>query len=125
MITKVFSIGVMLILASGCSNDVEMPTAYHQGYLAMPTDVEVTLNGSRVVVEWQMESEENVVAFVVTFTDATGSVETRTVQDSTVRSLSDTGLNTDSGSVLQVRVRAADENDFFGPLSAVVVLTVE
>ena len=124
-VTKVFTIGVMLGLALGCSNDVELPTAYHQGYLAMPTDVEVSLSGGSVQVTWQIESIENVAAFVVSFTDATGSVETRSVEDPEARSLEDDNLNPESGSVIQVQVRAADEDDFLGPLSAVVTLTIE
>jgi hypothetical protein len=118
-------VGVVLMLAPGCSNDAELPTAYHQGHLAMPTDVAVVLSGSDVEVTWQIASEENVVAFVVTFTDATGAVETRSVQDATARSLSDSSMNTESGSVIHVRVGAADETDFLGPFSTVVSLIIE
>ncbi|MDP6076921.1 MAG: hypothetical protein QF638_01925 [Acidimicrobiales bacterium] len=125
MTKKVLSIGLLLITALGCSNDTELPTAYHQGYLAMPTDVEVSLNSGNVEVVWQIESTENVTAFVISFTDATGGVETRSVEDPDARSFVEDGLNTDSGTVIQVQVRTADENDFLGPLSAVVTLTIE
>ena len=121
---KVF-VSAALVMFLGCSNDVDSPTSYHLGYLAMPTDVEVSLNGSRVEVTWQIESEDNVAAFVVTFTDATGSVETRSLRDPTARSFSDNGLTTESGSVIQVRVRAADTVDFLGPQSVAVSLTID
>lgn len=124
MTTKVLTLGVMLVLALGCSNDLELPTAYHQSYLAMPTEVEVSLSGGSVQVTWQIESIENVTAFVVSFTDATGSVESRSVKDPSARSLEHT-LNIESGSIIQVQVRAADGKDFLGPLSAVVSLSVD
>jgi hypothetical protein len=123
--TRILALGLLLIMALGCSNDAELPTAYHKNYLAMPTDVEVSLSRSNVEVIWQIESIDNVVAFVVSFTDVTGSVETRSVEDPDARSYSEDGLNTDSGSIIQVQVRAADENDFLGPLSAVVSLIIE
>ncbi len=124
MTNKVLTLGVMLVLALGCSNDLELPTAYHQSYLAMPTEVEVSLSGGSVQVTWQIESIENVTAFVVSFTDATGSVESRSVKDPSARSLEHT-LNIESGSIIQVQVRAADGKDFLGPLSAVVSLSVD
>ena len=124
-ITKVALALALLVAVSGCSNDAELPTAYHQGYLAMPTDVEVSLSRGDVEVIWQMESTENVAAFVISFTDATGSVETRSVEDPDARSFVEDGLNTDSGSVIQVQVQAADESDFLGPLSAIVSLVGE
>jgi hypothetical protein len=52
-------------------------------------------------------------------------VETRFVEDPDDRSYVEDGLNTESGSIFHVQVRAADENDFLGPLSAVVSLIVE
>ena len=125
MTTKVLTLGVMLALALGCSSDLELPTAYHQSYLAMPTEVEVSLSGGSVRVTWQIESIENVTAFVVSFIDATGSVETRSVEDPSARSLEVDTLNIESGSIIQVQVRAADGNDFLGPLSAVVRLSVD
>ena len=122
MTTKVLTLGVMLALALGCSSDLELPTAYHQSYLAMPTEVEVSLSGGSVRV---IESIENVTAFVVSFTDATGSVESRSVKDPSARSLEVDTLNIESGSIIQVQVRAADENDFLGPQSAAVSLSVD
>jgi hypothetical protein len=125
MTTKVLTLGAMLVLALGCSNELELPAAYHQSYLAMPTDVEVALSGGSVQVSWQIESIEHVAAFVVFFTDATGSVETRSVEDPSARNLEVDTLNIESGSTIQVQVRAADENDFLGPPSAVVSLSVD
>ncbi|HCL30310.1 MAG TPA: hypothetical protein DIC52_18000 [Candidatus Latescibacteria bacterium] len=125
MTTKVRVLGVIIVLALGCSNDVETPTAYHQSHLAMPTDVEASLNGDGVGVTWQIESIENVAGFVVSFTDATGSVITRSVEDSAARSLADNSVNTESGSIIQVQVRAFDENGFLGQLSTIVSLSVD
>ncbi len=125
MTIKVLTLGVMLALGPGCSNDLEMPTAYHQSHLAMPTEVEVSLSGGSVQVTWQIETIENVTAFVVSFTDATGSVKSQSVKDPSARSLEVDTLNIESGSIIQVQVRAADGNDFLGPLSAVVSLSVD
>ena len=125
MTTKVRVLGVIIVLALGCSNDVETPTAYHQSHLAMPTDVEASLNGDGVGVTWQIESIESVAGFVVSFTDATGSVITRSVEDSAARSLADNSVNTESGSIIQVQVRAFDENGFLGQLSTIVSLSVD
>ena len=74
---------------------------------------------------WQIESIENATACVVSFTDATGSVESRSVKDPSARSLEVDTLNIESGSIIQVQVRAADVDDFLGPLSAVVSLSVD
>jgi hypothetical protein len=76
-------------------------------------------------VTWQIESIQNVAGFVVSFTDATGSVRTRSLLDSAARSLADNSVNTESGSILQIQVRAFDEDDFLGPLSTVVSLSVD
>ena len=123
-IAKVPGLAAMLVFALGCSNDVEMPQQYHQNYLATPTDVEASVDRDAVQVSWQIDSTENVAAFVVSFTDATGSVEARSVDDPEARSLEETSLSLEAGSVLQVQVRAADENGFLGPPSTVVSLSV-
>jgi hypothetical protein len=125
MTTKVLVLGGILVLTLGCSNDLEIPTAYHRNHLAVPTDVEASLNGDGVRVTWQIESIQNVAGFVVSFTDATGSVRTRSLQDSAARSLADNSVNTESGSIIQIQVRAFDEDDFLGPLSTVVSLSVD
>lgn len=122
---KVLVLGVILVLPLGCSNDVEMPTAYHRSHLAMPTDVEASLNDDGVQVKWQIESTTNVAGFVVSFTDATGGVRTRSLGGSAVRSLDDNSVNAESGSIIQIQVRAFDEDGFLGPLSNVVSLIVE
>ena len=122
---KVLVLGVILVLPLGCSNDVEIPTAYHRSHLAMPTDVEASLNDDGVQVKWQIESTTNVAGFVVSFTDATGGVRTRSLGGSAVRSLDDNSVNAESGSIIQIQVRAFDEDGFLGPLSNVVSLTVE
>ena len=125
MKTRVLALGLILVLASGCSNDIEMPTAYHRSHLAMPTDVEASLNGDGVQVTWQIESTTNVAGFVVSFTDATGSVRSRSLEDAAARNLVDNSVNTESGSIIQIQVRAFDEDGFLGPLSTVVSLSVE
>ena len=122
---KVLVLGVILVLPLGCSNDVEMPKAYHRSHLAMPTDVEASLNDDGVQVKWQIESTTNVAGFVVSFTDATGGVRTRSLDGSAARSLDDNSVNAESGSIIQIQVRAFDEDGFLGPLSNVVSLTVE
>ena len=122
---KVLVLGVILVLPLGCSNDVEMPTAYHRSHLAMPTDVEASLNDDGVQVKWQIESTTNVAGFVVSFTDATGGVRTRSLDGSAARSRDDNSVNAESGSIIQIQVRAFDEDGFLGPLSNVVSLTVE
>ena len=113
-----------MLVTLGCSNDVEMPPKYHQDYLGAPTDVEAGVDGGAVLVTWQVASTENVAAFVVSFTDPTGSVETRSVDDPGARSLEETSLSVEAGSVLQVQVRAADEDGFLGPASTAVSLSI-
>ena len=125
MVIRILALGSLLVTAGGCSNDAELPTAYHRNYLAMPTDVEVSLSDGNVEVSWQIASTENVATFVVSFTDATGSLETRSVADPAARSYVEDGLNTESGSIIEVQVRAADENDFLGPPSVAVSLTID
>jgi hypothetical protein len=39
--------------------------------------------------------------------------------------LADNSVNTESGSIIQIQVRAFDEGDFLGPLSTVVSLSVD
>ncbi len=110
-------LGVLLAMAPGCSNDVEMSTPYHQDYLAQPTDVEASIEGETVQVSWQIASVANVATFVLSFTDPTGSVQTRSVEDPATRNYEDASLNTESGSIYLVQVQAVDQNNFFGPSS--------
>jgi hypothetical protein len=117
-------LGVLLAIAPGCSNDVEMPTPYHRDYLAQPTDVEASVDGDMVQVSWQIASAENVATFVLSFTDPTGSVQTRSVADPAARSYEDASLNIESGSIYLVQVQAVDQDNFFGPSSAADSLLV-
>ena len=113
-----FLFGVLLAMAPGCSNDVEMPTPYHRDYLAQPTDVEASVDGDAVQVSWQIASAANVATFVLSFTDPTGSVQTRSVEDPAARNYEDASLNVESGSIYLVEVQAVDEGNFFGLSSA-------
>ena len=110
-------LGALLAIAPGCSNDVEMPTPYHRDYLAQPTDVEASVEGGTVQVSWQIASAENVATFVLSFTDPTGRVQTRSVEDPAARNHEDASLNVESGLIYLVQVQAVDQNTFFGPSS--------
>ncbi len=115
----------LLLAASSCSNDKEMPAQYHSGLLPQPTGVEVTLENGVVSVSWQIASTENVVGFVVSFTDPSGISETKSVEDSAARSYEDDGsLSLESGSGYLIHVWAVDESDFFGQKSEPFTLIV-
>ena len=117
--------GTALVALVACSNDTEMPSQYHRGLLAQPTDVQAGVEGGVVSMSWQMATAENVVGFVVSFTDASGGMETKAVADLDARVFVDDGsLSTESGTVWQIRVWAVDARDFFGPQSEPFILEV-
>ena len=114
-----------LVALVACSNDAEMPSQYHRDLLAQPTDVQAEVEEGIVSVSWQMATAENVAGFVVSFTDASGGMETKSVSDPEARTFVDDGsLSTESGTVWQIRVWAVDARDFFGPQSEPLILEV-
>ena len=117
-------LGILLLIALGCSNEVEMPSPYHMNYLAQPTDVEAVLDGKVVRVSWQIASTDHVAGFVVSFTDTIGSMKTRFVPGPAARSYADSSLSVARGSVYLVHVRAVDERNFLGPRSEVDSVSV-
>ncbi len=120
-----FFAGTVLVALGACSNDTEMPSQYHRDLLAQPTDVQAEVEEGIVSVSWQMATAENVAGFVVSFTDASGGMETKSVPDPQARAFVDDGsLSTESGTVWQIRVWAVDARDFFGPQSEPFILEV-
>lgn len=115
-----------LLLAglAACSNDVELPSNYHEGLLAAPEQVETTLADGSVTVTWQMASLRNVTGFVVSFTDTTGAEVTRLVDDPTAAAYTDSSLGPAAGARWIVRLWAVDASGFFGPRSAPDTLRV-
>ena len=71
--------GTVLVALVACSNDAEMPAQYHRDLLAQPTNVQAGIEEGVVSVSWQMATAENVAGFVVSFTDASGGMETKSV----------------------------------------------
>lgn len=122
--SAVLALVVAIAIAAGCSNDVEMPSAYHRGYLAQPTRVEAAQDGDLVRVSWELTSTANVAGFVVSFTDESGYVETRFVDDPAAIQYEETELVLTADAVYLVQVWAVDAHDFFGPRSAVDSLVV-
>ena len=117
--------GTALVALVACSNDAEMPSQYHRDLLAQPTDVQAGIEEGVVSVSWQMVTADNVAGFVVSFTDASGGMETKSVLDPQARAFADDGsLSTESGTVWQIRVWAVDARDFFGPQSEPFILEV-
>ena len=121
---RLFAATVLVALVA-CSNDTEMPSQYHRDLLARPTDVQAGIEEGVVSVSWQMVTADNVAGFVVSFTDASGGMETKSVPDPQARAFVDDGsLSTESGTVWQIRVWAVDARDFFGPQSEPFILEV-
>ena len=116
--------GIAVAITAGCSNDVELPTPYHLDYLEQPTNVDAVQDGDAVRVSWDMASTANVAGFVVSFTDSSGYVETRFVDDPAAVAYEETSLDLSQAAVYLVQVWAVDERDFFGPPSAVDSLAV-
>ena len=115
----------LLLAAASCSNDKEMPAQYHSGLLPQPSEVEATVENGVATVTWQIAAAENVVGFVVSFTDPSGISETKSVEDAGARSFGDDGsLSLESGSGYLIHVWAVDERDFFGQKSDPFTLIV-
>ena len=115
----------LILSLAACSNDVDLPTAFHEDRLGRPESVEASVEGSTATVTWQLASLENAVGFVVRFTNAEGAEETRVVPDASARSLEDDTLSLTPGSLYLVDVWAIDEFDFYGPASIADSLVIE
>lgn len=113
------------LLSLACSNDVDLPTAFHQDRLGRPESVEASVEGSTATVTWQLASLQNAVGFVVRFTNAEGAQETRVVLDASARRLEDDTLSLTPGALYLVDVWAIDELDFYGPASPADSLIIE
>ena len=114
----------LLVWAGGCSNDVKLPTAYHQDYLAQPTGVAVEADGAELVVNWQVDSPANIVGFVIRFIDLNGNVLTRFVEGAAVTSHREGGVDLSPGASIEIQLWAVDGLDFYGPRSAVSQLVI-
>jgi len=113
---------------TACSNDVELPSSYHESHLERPAGVEAVVDDGVVRVTWQLTSAENAAGFVVRFTDASGAAQTRPVSDATARSLDVEDLSLNSGDLYLVDVWAVDALDdtaFSGPPSVADSLLVD
>ncbi len=107
-----------------CSNDAELPSQFHRGHLAQPTNVTTAVEDGTVTITWEMASEANVTGFVISFTNATGEAETRSLENAAARTYEETSLDLSEGAVYLIEVWTVDENQFFGPRSAVDSLVV-
>ena len=115
----------LLLVAASCSNDKEMPAQYHSDLLPQPSEVEATVENGVATVTWQIATAENVIGFVVSFTDPSGISKTKSVEDVAARSFVDDGsLSLESGSGYMIHVWAVDEHDFFGQKSDPFTLIV-
>ena len=115
----------LLLAAASCSNDKEMPAQYHSDLLPQPSEVEATVENGVATVTWQIATAENVIGFVVSFTDPSGISEAKSVEDAAARAFVDDGsLSLESGSVDMIHVWAVDEHDFFGQKSDPFTLIV-
>ena len=112
-------------LAWSCSDDIELPTPYHEGYLSRPSDVSGTVEGDAIDVSWTMASEANVQGFVVGFTDSSGAEQTRSIEDPAARLHSEQELDVSPGAVYVIQVWAFDASGFFGPRSRADTLVIE
>jgi hypothetical protein len=115
--------GVVLLVAA-CSNDVELPTNYHDSHLAQPGPVQSSLVDDTINVAWQMATLENVTGLVLSFTDTTGAETTRFVDDETTTSYTEDSLSLESGATWVIRMWAVDDLGFFGPRSVADTLMV-
>jgi len=115
---------LLLALGVSCSNDVELPTAYHQDRLDQPDQVETSVSGDVLTVTWRLESTTNATGLVVSFTDSTARVQTRYVNDATATSHEESLLDLPSGALYLIQVWAVDDRGFYGPPSAVDTLIV-
>jgi len=113
---------------AACSNDVELPSSYHESHLGRPTNVEAVANDGVVHVTWQLASSQNAAGFVVRFTDASGVTSTRPAPDGSTRMLDVDDLSLSSGDLYLVEVWVVDALDstaFAGPVSQADSLLIE
>jgi hypothetical protein len=114
-----------VVLVWSCSDDIELPTAYHEAYLSRPSDVAAAVEDGAINVSWSMASEADVEGFVVGFTDSSGAEHTRSIEDPAARLHSEQELDVSPGTVYLIQVWAFDAGGFFGPRSAADTLVVE
>ena len=114
-----------VVLAWACSDDIELPTPYHEGYLSRPSDVSSAVEGDTINVSWSMGSDANVQGFVVGFTDSSGAEHTRSFEDPAARVHSEQELDVSPGTAYVIQVWAFDAGGFFGPRSEADTLVVE
>ncbi|MEE2657863.1 MAG: hypothetical protein VX733_05110 [Candidatus Latescibacterota bacterium] len=122
------SVVVVVALLAGiwsCSNDVGLPSAYHEGHLPQPADVTSAVDAGAITVTWSVSSETNVSGFVVGFTDSSGTETTRSIEDATAREYAEQELDTTSGTIYLIQVWSFDAVQFFGQRSEVDTLVVE
>ena len=119
------SLCFMSLGLAACSNDVDLPSSFHQDRLDQPTGVVAVVDDGAVTVTWELASAANAVGFVVRFTDADGVEETRFAKGGATRTLADDTLALAAGTLYLVDVWAVDDADFFGPASAADTLVVE
>lgn len=117
------ALAVALVWA--CSDDIELPTPYHEGYLSRPSDVSGAVEGDAINVSWSLASDANVQGFVVGFTDSSGAEHTSSIDDPEARLHSEQGLDVSPGTVYLIQVWAFDGGGFFGPRSAADTLVVQ
>ncbi len=114
-----------VVLVWSCSDDIELPTAYHEGYLSQPSEVTSAVEDGAINVSWSMASEADVEGFVVGFTDSSGAEHTRSIEDPAARLHSEQELGVGPGTVYLIQVWAFDAKGYFGPRSEVDTLAVQ
>jgi hypothetical protein len=114
-----------VVLVWSCSDDIELPTAYHEAYLSRPSDVAAAVEDGAINVSWSMASEADVEGFVVGFTDSSGAEHTRSIEDPAARLHSEQELDVSPGTVYLIQVWAFDAKGYFGPRSEVDTLAVQ
>jgi len=115
---------LLLVVGLSCSNDVELPTAFHRDRLDRPDQVQTSVADGVLTVTWRLSSSTNATGIVVSFTDSTARMQTRFVADATATSHEESSLDLTSGSLYLIQVWAVDARGFYGPPSAVDTLIV-
>ncbi len=115
----------LILSLAACSNDVDLPTAFHEDRLGRPETVEASVEGSTVTVIWELASQQNAVGFVVRFTNAAGVEQKSAAPGGSARRLEDDTLSLTPGTLYLVDVWAIDELDFYGPASPADSLVIE
>lgn len=115
----------LILSLAACSNDVDLPTAFHEDRLGRPESVEASVEGSTVTVIWELASQQNAVGFVVRFTNAAGVEQKSAAPGGSARRLENDTLSLTPGTLYLVDVWAIDEHDFYGPASPADSLVIE